>query len=63
VVEEEIVTHYGVSKITRTQYVCPNPECQKKVDIKLAEQKKIGEEWRRHEMERSKSRGMKQAGG
>lgn len=36
---EKIETHYGFTQVTHTTTICPDPECQKKVDIDLAKQK------------------------
>ena len=37
--KEEITTFFGTSTIIHTDTVCPDPECQKIVEEKLAEQK------------------------
>lgn len=36
---EEVKTYSGVSKVTYTQTVCPDPNCQKQVEEKLAVEK------------------------
>jgi len=42
--KEEITTFFGTSTIVHTDTVCPDPECQKIVEEKLAVQKAKTEE-------------------
>jgi hypothetical protein len=52
--DEEIKTHAGVSVVTHSSFVCPDAECQKKVDAKLAADRKVSEE--RQQMSEQKER-------
>lgn len=42
--DEEIITFLGTSKVTYTETVCPDSECQKIVEEKLVAQQKKSQE-------------------
>jgi hypothetical protein len=54
--KEEITTGMGTSTIIHNLYVCPQDECQKKVEVSLEEKKKVSIERELASLQREKDR-------
>jgi hypothetical protein len=57
--EETVTTFFGTTVIKHTETVCPDPDCQKVVNEKLAEQRKRKEDLDSARAERMKARTAK----
>ncbi|MGI5827791.1 MAG: hypothetical protein ACOX6V_02090 [Patescibacteria group bacterium] len=53
---EEIKTYGGTSKVTHTIMVCPDPECQKKTDMKIRLDREHAQAHAKAREEREKAR-------
>lgn len=54
--QEEVPTFIGVSVVTRSLYVCPDTDCQEKVNVSLEEKRQISLERKRQVAIRAEQR-------
>ena len=59
--EEKTTTGQGSAVLTYNLYVCPDKECQKKVEKSLAEKQKISEDREKAHQKRLKERNIARA--